>query len=124
MNDLAKSLQEKFTVQLFPTRVYEEAEKETEKKGNKNMYYSLINYFDVIGNKTDGYEVNNQCVEFNDWYISDDATHKEILDYLVKRGYLNTSDMRKVKIDDMGDYMEVYAVKDHYPLFGIVPNVL
>ena len=119
-----KSLQEKFTVQLFPTRVYEEAKKEIEKKGNKNMYYSLINYFDVIGNKTDGYEVNNQCVEFDDWYISDDATHKEILGYLVKRGYLNTSDMRKVKIDDMGDYMEVYAVKDHCPLYGIVRSIL
>lgn len=33
MNDLMKILQEKFTVQLFPTRVYEEAKKEIEKKG-------------------------------------------------------------------------------------------
>lgn len=32
MNDLMKKLQERFTVQLFPTRVYKEAEKESEKK--------------------------------------------------------------------------------------------
>ena len=86
------------------------------------MFYTLINYFDVCGNKKDGYEINNQYVEFDDWYISDDSTKKDILNYLVKAGYLKTSDMRKVNIDDYGDYMEVYAVKDSFPLFGIMPN--
>lgn len=32
MNDLMKKLQEKFTVKLFPARVYDEAEKEIEKE--------------------------------------------------------------------------------------------
>lgn len=86
------------------------------------MYYTLINYFDVWGNKEEGYEINNQCIEFEDWYIDDSATHKEILEYLKDAGYLNTSDMRKVNIMDCGDYMEVYAVKDSFPLFGIMPN--
>lgn len=86
------------------------------------MFYTLINYFDVLGNKKDGYEINNQCIKFNDWYISDDSTKKDILNYLVKAGYLKTSDMRKVNIDDYGDYMEVYQVKNHFPLFGIMPN--
>lgn len=86
------------------------------------MYYTLINYFDVWGNKKDGYEVNNQCIEFDDWYISDDSTKKDILNYLFNAGYLKTSDMRKVNIDDYGDYMEVYQVKNHIPMFGIYPN--
>lgn len=86
------------------------------------MFYTLINYFDVCGNKKDGYEINDQCVEFDDWYIDDNATHKDILEYLVKTGYLSTSDMRKVNIANYGDYMEVYAVKDSFPLFGIMLN--
>lgn len=86
------------------------------------MFYTLINYFDVWGNKKDGYKVNNQCIEFDDWYIDDSCTKKDILNYLVKAGYLKTSDVRKVNIDDYGDYMEVYQVKEHFPLFGIYPN--
>ena len=42
MSDLMKKLQEKFTVRLFPARVYEEVEKEIENKGNKK-YVLLIN---------------------------------------------------------------------------------
>ena len=83
--------------------------------------YQLINYFDVWGNEKEGYEVNNQCIEFNDWYIADDATNKEILEFLVKSGYLKTSDMRQVKIEWPGESGEVYAVKGHFPLFGIMP---
>lgn len=81
------------------------------------MKYSLINYFDVWGNAKDGYEVNNLCIEKTGITITDDATDKEILDYLVQIGFLTTSDMRKVKIDtSCGDMMEIYAVKDMYPL--------
>lgn len=47
------------------------------------MYYSLISYSDVWGNKSSGYEINNQCVEFDDWFIADDCTDKEIVDYLL-----------------------------------------
>ena len=83
--------------------------------------YQLINYFDVWGNEEEGYEVNNQCIEFDDWYIADDATDKEILEFLVKSGYLKTSDMRQVKIASDGEMMEVYAAKGNFPLFGIRP---
>lgn len=78
--------------------------------------YSLINYFDVWGNAKDGWEVNNQCVEFDDLVITDDATEKDILKYLVSIGFLTTSDRRKVRVDDLGDYMEIYAVKGNMPL--------
>lgn len=83
--------------------------------------YQLINYFDVYGSEKEGYEINNQCVEFDDWYIADDATDKEILDFLVKSAYLKTSDMRQVRIASDGEAMEVYAVKGHFPLFSIMP---
>lgn len=86
------------------------------------MYYTLVNYFDVWGDKTNGYEINNQSVEFTDWYIAENATKKDILRYLKVNRYINTDDMRKVNIDDYGDYMEVYAVKNHYPLYGIIEN--
>ena len=85
--------------------------------------YSLINYFDVWGNAKDGWEVNNQCVEFDDLVITDDATEKDILKYLVSIGFLATSDRRKVKIDDLGDYMEIYAVKGNMPLGLLMANV-
>ena len=78
--------------------------------------WRLINYFDVWGNEKDGYEVNNQCVEFDDLYIADDATDKDILNYLKDTGFLKTSDKRKVRICDCGDLIEIEAVKGNYPL--------
>lgn len=85
---------------------------------NKTGYtrYRLIDYFDVWGNEKDGYEVNNLCVAYDDLYISDDSTHKEILQYLQKTGFLNTSDMRKVYIDDQGEMLEIYQRKNNYPI--------
>lgn len=81
------------------------------------MKYSLINYFDVWGNAKDGYEVNNLCTEKTGITIADDATDKEILNYLMQIGFLATSDMRKVKIDTSDfNMMEIYAVKGMYPL--------
>lgn len=85
--------------------------------------YSLINYFDVWGNAKDGWEVNNQCVKFDDLVITDDATEKDILGYLVSIGFLATSDRRKVRVDDLGDYMEIYAVKGNMPLGLLRENV-
>ena len=79
--------------------------------------YSLINYFDVWGNAKDDWEVNNLCTEKTGITITEDATDKEILDYLVQIGFLATSDMQKVKIDTIdGDMMEIYAVKGMQPL--------
>lgn len=85
--------------------------------------YSLVNYFDVWGNAKDGWEVNNQCVEFDDLVITDDATEKDILKYLVSIGFLATSDRRKVRIDYLGDHMEIYAVKGNMPLGLLRANV-
>lgn len=79
--------------------------------------YTLVNYFDVWGNEKEGYEINNLCNEVEGITITDDATEKDILKYLVQIGFLTTSDRRKVRIDTTdGDMMEIYAVKGNYPI--------
>lgn len=89
---------------------------------NKARRYTLINYFDIYWDG-ESWVVNNQCIEFDDLYITNDVTDKEILTYLTEQRYLATNDMRKVRIEDLGDGMEVYQVKGHMPLFGIIPTV-
>ena len=84
--------------------------------------YSLINYFDVWGNKKDGYEINNQCVEFDDLVIADDATPKEICTYLKSIKMLATNDMRKLDVIDWGSLIEIYERKSGKPLFGLYVN--
>lgn len=84
--------------------------------------YSLINYFDVWGNKKDGYEINNQCVEFDDLVIADDATPKEICTYLKSINMLATNDMRRLEVINWGDLIEIYERKSGIPLFGLVIN--
>jgi len=84
--------------------------------------YTLINYFDVWGNEKDGWEVNNQCVEFSDLKISDDATPKEICEYLKSINMLATSDMRKLEVTDWGDLIEINERKTGKPLFGLMMN--
>lgn len=79
--------------------------------------YNLINYFDVWGNEEEGYEVNNLCVEERDIVITDDATDKDILEFLVAIGFLNTSDESKVYLQDYGYGMiEIYQKEHNYPL--------
>ena len=79
--------------------------------------YTLVNYFDVWGNEKEGYEINNLCNEVEGITITDDATEKDILKYLVQIGFLTTSDRRKVRIDTNDwDMMEIYAVKGNYPI--------
>lgn len=78
--------------------------------------YRLIDYFDVLGNAKDGYEVNNLCCVFDDLYLSNDCTDKEILNYLKEIGYLSTSDMRKIRLVNYCDFMEIEQIKGNYPI--------
>ena len=84
--------------------------------------YRLINYFDVWGNCKDGWEINNQCVEMEDLNLTEDATNKDICEYLKKTGYLKTSDMRRLAVIDYGDYIEICERKGMKPLFGLHLN--
>lgn len=86
--------------------------------------YALVNYFDILGNKQDGYEINNCCVEETGITIADDATEKDILKYLVQIGFLTSSDRRRVRIDTTDwDRMEIYAVKGNYPIGSLTKFV-
>ena len=97
----------------------------TEKPDPTFGEYTLVNYFDVWGNAKDGWEVNNECVEAYDIQISDDATEKEILQYLVSIEFLKTADRRKVRIDMSGgdEMMEIYQVKGQMPLGRLSRNM-
>ena len=80
--------------------------------------YELINYFDVWGNAKDGWEINNQCIEECDIQIAVNATPKEICTYLMKQGFLNTDDMRKVAVEeDWTGNIEIFARKGMKPVY-------
>lgn len=81
--------------------------------------WQLIDYFDVWGNANDGWDVNDcSVVEENIW-LDNSVTNKEILKYLEKIGYLNTSDMRKLVVEDMGDIIEINQKKGNKPLYSL-----
>nr|DAN68017.1 MAG TPA: hypothetical protein [Caudoviricetes sp.] len=78
--------------------------------------YRLINYFDVWGNEEDGYEVNDLCVEETGIFIADDSTDQEVLNLLVRIGFLTTDDPEKVCVINNGDMIEIESVEDGCPL--------
>ena len=86
--------------------------------------YELWDYIGVWGNPKDEYEVDNSTPLFYDLKIADDATEKEILNFLVSIGFLLTSDRRRVRIDDSTyvDRMEIYEVKGKYPIGCLIKN--
>ena len=85
----------------------------------KASRYKLINYFDVWGNEEDGWEVNNQCVEFDDIFITEEATDQDLLDYLYKVEFFNTKDADKFYIEDSGDFIEFFEKETMKPLCSL-----
>ena len=84
--------------------------------------FELVNYFDVWYNEDEGWQVNNQCIEFDDLYLADDLTAKEIAEALVSVGFLVTSDMRKLYIDMASeDFIEIYQRKQMMPIASLRP---
>ena len=79
--------------------------------------WRLIDYFDVWGNEIDGWEVNDAHIFKENLVFSDKSTDKKILRFLERVGFLNTSDMRRVRLVDYGDeWIEIEAVKYNKPL--------
>ena len=83
------------------------------------MYYRLrlINYFDVWGNKKDGWDVNNACMEWDDVWTCDldDKTLLKILkntDCLQKHVRINQINFEWVS----PEVCEISVRKSHYPL--------
>ena len=80
-------------------------------------HYRLINYFDVWGNVDDGFEVNNQCVEFDDLVIVGDLTDQELVDYLFGIGFFTTNDLSKFDIHAWdSDFIEFFVEETGEPL--------
>ncbi len=86
------------------------------------MKYEVMNYFDVWGNAKEGWEVNDQFYE-GTMEFPEHPTDKEICDVLKNNGLLNSSDMRRLKIENLGPgSVEVYQKKGMKPLFGLMPT--
>jgi|GEM_PF-6099435 len=87
---------------------------------NKIKLYSLVNYFDVWGNDEDGYEVNNISFYCNNIPISDDTSQQDILDMLVKIGFLTTNNISLYEISDNADgFIEIFQADNLYPLCSL-----
>ena len=97
--------------------------KMAKENNNKVKFYSLYNYFDVWGNVEDGWEVNNQCVEFDDLYLADDVSEDEVIDYLIQIDFLVPNAKELVEIDN--SYMDGYEIIEKEtgkPICGLRPN--
>lgn len=67
------------------------------KLGKEKFYrYELIDYFCVLGNVSDGWRIDGQCVLLRDLQISNKATDKEIINYLVDINYIPYHEKDKV----------------------------
>ena len=90
----------------------------TEPKVNK---YKIVDYIDVWGNAEDGWEVN---LWFNDYdtedtclRIAEDSTDEEIIDFLVRIGYLTPEVKELVYLESYDNEMiEIVETKDDYPI--------
>ena len=86
----------------------------TEPKVN---HYKLIDYFDVWGNATDGWEVNDLTTVEDDIVITEDSTDEEIIDFLVRIDYLKPEVKELVYLESYDNEMiEIVQTKDDYPI--------
>lgn len=82
----------------------------------------LINYFDVWGNKKDGWEINNMCEEHKGKLeLHEDSTNEEIVKYLKNIGFLkSTARMNQIMFHDLDNMgVEIYQKKDQQPICRI-----
>lgn len=93
---------------------------QTIKTTDEYTRYSLVNYFDVWYEE-EGWQVNNLCTEFNDLWLANDLTRKQIAEALVSVGFLATSDMRKLAIEYEGEFIEIYQKKQMMPIASLRP---
>ena len=83
----------------------------------KVNHYKLIDYFDVWGNATDGWEVNDLTTVEDDIVISEDASDEEIIDFLVRIEYLKPEAKENVYLESYDNEMiEIVQTKDDYPI--------
>ena len=85
----------------------------TEPKVN---HYKLIDYFDVWGNATDGWEVNDLTTVEDDIVIAEDSTDEEIIDFLIRIEYLKPEAKENIHLESQdNEFIEIVQTKDDYP---------
>ena len=83
----------------------------------KVNHYKLIDYFDVWGNATDGWEVNDITTVEDDIVIAEDVTDEEIIDFLIQIEYLKPEAKENVHLESIDNEMiEIVQTKDDYPI--------
>ena len=81
------------------------------------MKYKLIDYYDVLGNEKDGYEVNNLNTVVTGIEITDDATDTDIINYLKSINFLSEkATTETVELDGDNFYIELTEKETGYPL--------
>lgn len=81
------------------------------------MKYKLIDYYDVLGDEEEGYEVNNLCTCVTGIEIADDATDADIINYLKSINFLSekaTTETVALSGDDL--FIELTEKETGYPL--------
>ena len=85
------------------------------------MKYKLIDYYDVLGNEEDGYEVNNLSTCVTSIEIADDATDADIINYLKSVNFLNEkATTETVELDGDDFYIELTEKETGYTLGRLV----
>ena len=90
----------------------------------KTMKFQVVDYYDVWGNETDGWDVNG--ISREDCYIVlvFDNTDDEVVEKLIEVGYLCSDAIDHVNIDWLDDTMIELTVKENgFPL-GRLEKVL
>ena len=84
--------------------------------------YKLIDYFDVWGNETDGYEVNDKIDTNIVLEIPYDVTDEELISKLVNVGFLgNNATVENVRIEWSDEtFCELFEMKTDLPLCCLV----
>jgi hypothetical protein len=79
----------------------------------------VINYFDVWGNKKDGFEINNMCSEgFIE--VDENNIQKSTLQELKKMDFLKKHvRLNQFHVEDSYPFYEFYQKKDNQPVFRI-----
>ena len=81
------------------------------------MKYKLIDYYDVLGNEEEGYEVNNLNTVVTGIEITDDATDADIINYLKSINFLSEkATTETVELDGDDFYIELTEKETGYPL--------
>lgn len=82
--------------------------------------WTLWNYFDIFGNETDGWEVNDMSREWAGLAIPD--TDKRIIDFLIRRlRFINPEFAGIVRLDWLGDdWCEIVCNTNEMPLGRLV----